>query len=164
MLSGSLGYVEGVVDVSVVVPACFDNPLKEHAVKFLGEVLALRRRAAIPVTAVLGAYHIATRYLRAPRRAVKKVLVGMLETRSPALYPQASAPLAAEALDIATTYRVESWDGYLIALAQSLRAKTIYTLDKELGKVREVIAVNPFPQRKVNEYHQYLRTLLKANQ
>jgi len=164
MLSESLGYVEGLVDVSVVVPACFDNPLKEYSIKFLGEILALRRRAAIPVTAILGAYHIATRYLRAPRRAVKKVLVGMLETRSPALYPQVSPLLAAEALDIAATYNVESWDGYLIALAQSLRAKTIYTLDKELGKVREVIAVNPFPRQKTSEYHQYLQTLLKAHQ
>ncbi len=164
MRSGSLGYVEGVVDVSIVVPACFDNPLKERAVRFLGEVLALRRKAVIPVTTILGAYHIATRYLRAPRRAVKKVLVGMLETRSPALYPQVPPLLVEEALDVATTYGVESWDGYLIALAQSLEAKTIYTLDKELGKVREVITVSPFPQQEVSEYHQYIRALLKTRQ
>ena len=61
MLSASLGYVEGVVDVSIIVPVCFDNPLKESAAGFLEEVLALKRRAVIPVTAVLGACHIATR-------------------------------------------------------------------------------------------------------
>ena len=162
MLSESLGCVEGVVDVSIVVPVCFDNPLKRYAVEFLGEVLALKRRAVIPVTAVLGAYHIATRYLRAPRRVVRKILVGMLETRSPALYPQVPPALAAEALDIAATYGIESWDGYLIALAQSLGAKIVYTLDKELEKVKEIVAVNPFPQQKVAEYHQYLQTLLRT--
>ena len=81
MLSVNLDYVEGVVDVSIIVPTCFENPLKKLATDFLGEVLSLRRKAIIPVTAVLGAYHIATRYLRAPRRVVKKILVEMLETR-----------------------------------------------------------------------------------
>ncbi len=162
MLSVSLDYVEGVVDVSIIVPVCFDNPLKKYVAEFLEEVLALRKKAIIPVTAVLGAYHIATRYLKAPRRAVKKILVGMLEVESPAFYPQVPLTLAVEALDVAATYNIESWDGYLIALAQNLRAKIIYTLDKELEKVKEVITVNPFPQQKVSEYHQYLQTLLKT--
>ena len=162
MLSESLDFVEGVVDVSIIVPICFDNPLKRYAVDFIGEVLALKRKAIIPITAILEAYHIATRYLRAPRRTVRKVLVGMLETRSPALYPQVSPALAIEALDIATTYGVESWDGYIIALTQSLGARIVYTLDKELEKVREIVVVNPFPQQKVAEYHQYLQTLLKT--
>ena len=163
MPSASLDYVDGVVDVSVVVPACFENPLKEAAVEFLGEALALRRKAIIPVTAVLGAYHIATKYLKAPRRAVKKVLAGMLKTRSPVLYPQVSLTVAEEALDIATAYSIESWDGYLVALAQSLRTRIIYTLDKELGKSKEILAVNPFPTQKVDEYHRYLTSLLRSD-
>ncbi len=162
MLSASSGYAEGVVDVSIVVPVCFENPLKKLAAEFLAEILALKRRAVIPVTAVLGAYHIATRYLGAPRRAVKKILTGMLETRSPALYPQVPPELAAEALDIASTYNIESWDGYLVALAQSLQARIIYTLDKELGRVKEIVAVNPFPEQEVEKYHQYLQALIKT--
>jgi hypothetical protein len=57
-----LAYVEGVVDVSVLVPACFDNPLKSFAVSFLADILAQRTRAIVPVASVLGAYHITTRY------------------------------------------------------------------------------------------------------
>ena len=162
MLSVNLDYVEGVVDVSIIVPTCFENPLKKLATDFLGEVLSLRRKAIIPVTAVLGAYHIATRYLRAPRRVVKKILVEMLETRSPALYPRVSVLMAVEALDVATTYNIESWDGYIIALAQSFKTKIVYTLDSELKKVREIIVVNPFPPEKVDEYHEYLQALLET--
>lgn len=55
-LKGNLGYVEGVVDVSIVVPSCFSNPLKECAIDFLTEVLTQKRREIIPVTAVIGAY------------------------------------------------------------------------------------------------------------
>lgn len=161
MQNTSLDYADGVVDVSIIVPACFENPLKRYAINFLSEVLALRRRAVIPVTAILGAYHIATKYLKAPRRVVKKILVGILETRSPALYPQVAPMLVIDALDIATTYNIESWDGYLVALAHSLGAKTIYTLDKGLKRIKEEIAiVNPFPPEKTRKYHQYIQTLL----
>jgi hypothetical protein len=68
-----LDYVEGVVDVSILVPCCFDKPLKEASSAFIADLLALRKRAVIPATSVLGAYHIATKYLCAPRLAVKKV-------------------------------------------------------------------------------------------
>ncbi len=163
MLNVNLEYSEGVVDVSIIVPMCFENPLKKLATEFLGDVLALKRKATIPLTAVLGAYHIVTKYLKAPRRAVKKILVEMLETRSPAFYPKVSSALAMEALDVATTYSIESWDGYLVALAQHLKTKIIYTLDRELGKVSEIVTVNPFPEQEVKKYHQYMRLLLKKH-
>lgn len=162
MLRENWGSVEGVVDVSVIVPVCFDNPLKKHAVEFVEEVLTLRRRALLPITALLGAYHIATKYLKAPRRAVKKILAGILETNSPALYPLVPPGVAAEALDAAVAYNIESWDGYLVALANTLEARTIYTMDAELEKVKELVVVNPFPRNKVKEYHKYLRSLLEA--
>ncbi len=40
MPNENLDYVEGIVDVSIVVLVCFDNPLKGHAAEFLGEVLS----------------------------------------------------------------------------------------------------------------------------
>ncbi|BES82392.1 hypothetical protein [Pyrodictium abyssi] len=115
------------------------------------------------MTAVLGAYHIATRYLRVQRHAVKKVLVSMLETGSPALYPSVEAAPAAKALDTAA-YSIESWDGYLVALARSLNAEKIYTLDRKLARVEGVDAETPFPEEKVEEYHQYIRAPSQAAQ
>jgi len=159
-LGRSLAYPDGVVDVSIIVPACFENPLKESSISFLSEVLLQKRRATIPVTAVIGAYHITTRYLGVPRVAVKKVMQGILTSKSPALYPYVTTEVALDALDYAMTYNIEPWDGYLISLTRSLGSTIIYTLDTELSKIKEIIAVNPFPQEKVKQYHSFLEKKL----
>lgn len=152
---------EGVIDVSILVPCCFENPLKNHSIAFLSEVLRQERKALIPVSAVLGAYHINTRYLRVPRIAAKKILQGILDSGSHALYPYLSTHAAIDALDYSSTYNIESWDGYLIALARSQGATIVYSLDRELSKVREITTVNPFPQKLVEQYHSYLNSRIK---
>jgi predicted nucleic acid-binding protein len=161
MRGESLAYPEGVLDVSILVPACFENPLKEYSITFLSEVLTQKKRAALPVSTVLGAYHIATRYLRVPKLAVKKVLEGILRTGSPALYPHITPQIALDGLDYATAYDIESWDGYLLALTRSLGTTVIYSLDQELSKVKEIIVVNPFPQDKVRQYHEFIDARLR---
>jgi len=156
-----LAYPEGVLDVSILVPTCFENPLREHSIAFLSEVLTQRRRAALPVSAILGAYHIATRYLRVPKTTTKKVLEGILRTKSPALYPLINPTMVLDALDYAAAYNIESWDGYLVSLARSLGSTTIYSLDQELSQVEEITVVNPFPQDKVKHYHELIDTRLR---
>jgi len=163
MQEESLAYVEGVVDVSILVPVCFENPLKNLAANFVAEVLAARSRAIVPVTSIMGAYHIATRYLGIPKLAVKKVLEGILRTRSSALCSKVAPELAEDALNYAVAYGVESWDGYLIALTRSLGAKTIYSLDEELSKVKEVSVNCPFPREKLDEYHEHVEDILKRH-
>jgi len=147
--------------VGVIVPSCFENPLKEHSVAFISDALTQRRRITIPVTAIIRAYHVATRYLRVPRMTVRKVLEGILSTGSPALYPLVSPYTARDALDYASTYGVESWDGYLISLARSLRTSVVFTLDEELRRVRKVTMVNPFPQEDVKRYHEFIENGLR---
>lgn len=155
---------EGIVDVSVLVPSCFDNPLKEYSIAFLQDALLSRRRVLLPVSAVIGAYHITTRYLGVPRVLVKSTLSDLLETKSEALYGDISAEHASSALEYATAFNVESWDGYLISLAVRFDAKVIFSLDEVLGdhlkaqKDPGVPAVaNPFPSSKVREYHELLK-------
>ncbi len=161
MLKENLVYSSGVVDVSIVVPVCFENPLRRYAVEFLSYTLMSEKQILVPITAILGAYHIATRYLKVSRKAVKTILTGILETHSPSLYPRIDIDTAVNALDVATIYNIESWDGYLVALAISLGLKTIYTLDKELKKIKEINVVNPFPKETVREYHKYIVEILK---
>jgi len=156
----SLAYPEGVADVSIIVVVCFENPLKEHGIAFLSDALARKRRVIIPIAAVIGAYHIATRYLKVSRLSVKKVLEGLLTTRSPALYPQITTELASNALEYATYYNIESWDGYLLSLAKSLGASTLYSLDKQLSKAKEISVINPFPEEAVKKYHEFLKKTL----
>jgi len=128
---------------------------------FLSDALAQRRRVAIPVTVIMGAYHVATNYLRVPRMTVRKVLEGILRTGSPALHPHVTPPMARDALDYASTYGIESWDGYLISLARSLRSSVVFTLDEDLRRVREVTVVNPFPREDVERYHDFLEKELR---
>ncbi|MEM2843715.1 MAG: type II toxin-antitoxin system VapC family toxin [Candidatus Bathyarchaeia archaeon] len=159
MLKENLVYPEGLVDVSIIAIVCFDNPLKEYAITFLSEALTQKKRIVIPVSSIIGAYHITTRYLKASKISVKNVLEKLLATRSPAFYPQISPELALEALEYATYYNIESWDGYLISTARNLKASIIYSLDKELEKVKEVTIVNPFPEEAVKQYHEFMKKL-----
>lgn len=152
---------EGVADVSIIVVSCFENPLKEHGIAFLRDVLTQKKHVVIPISSIIGAYQIAARYLKVSNISVKKVLDGLLATRSPALYPQITFELASNALEYATYYNIESWDGYLISLAKSLGTSTLYSLDKQLSKVKEISVVNPFPEEAVKKYHGFMRKALK---
>jgi len=86
---------------------------------------------------------------------------GILRSGSPALYPHITPEIAADCLDYATAYDIESWDGYLISLTRSLGSTIIYSLDKELSKVKEITVVDPFPQDKVKQYHKFMETRLR---
>lgn len=88
----------------------------------------------------------------------KKIFEGILRSGSPALYPHVNPQTALDALDYASTYNIESWDGYLISLARSLGSTVVYSLDKDLARVREITVVNPFPQNEVEQYHKFLES------
>ena len=119
-------YHDGVVDVGIIVVSLFNNPLQEEATRFIADVMLQKRRAAIPLTTIIEAYHIATKYLKLPRIEIKKILVKMLETRSRAFYPYLYIEQVIDTLEYATYYRVESWDGYLIKLAKNIGNNIIY--------------------------------------
>ena len=165
MSEGSSAYCpEGVVDVSIIVVSLFRNPLEEEAVKFLRDVLSRRTKAAIPVTSVLGAFHVATRYLKLPVASVEEKLVKMLETKLPAFYSRVSLEEAISAIKYATLFGVESWDGYIIELARSLGNHIVYTSDRELERIKDIVVVNPFPENLVKEYHEYIEGRIKRRE
>jgi len=164
MQERSLASPEGVLDVSVISVAHFDNPLRTFATEFLKDALSLNRRLIVPLSNFLGAYHILTRYLSVNRAIASKALRETLTVRSPAFYSDIPIDIVTDSLDYAATYDVESWDGYLVGLATSLNAKIIYTLDEKLRKVREITVVNPFPVDIVKEYHKWLDEKLKTSE
>jgi len=69
--------------------------------------------------------------------------------------------LAEDALNYAAAYDIESWDGYLIALTRSFGSKTVYSIDEQLSKVREVTVINPFPKEQLDKYHEYTQDKLQ---
>jgi len=155
------GSINGVVDVSIIVVSHFENPIKIHALNFLKKVLSFKIRAVIPTTAFIGAYHILTNYLKVPRKIAGDSLRRTLSIKSKAIYEDISRNDAIEAIEYAIIYKIESWDGYLISLAKKLGSNIIYTLDKKLSKVEEIIVVNPIPKDDLIKYHKFIKNLTK---
>lgn len=153
------GYT-GVVDVGIVLVSLFNNPLRNDAIEFMGEVLARRNLAAIPTSTFLGAYHIATRYLRCPKDIVAREVKDTLSLSSPAFVEDVSLEAVKEAVEVAMAHGVESWDGYLVSLARSFKAPVIYSLDEGFKKISDISLVMPFPGEKLEEYHNWVRRLL----
>ncbi len=161
MSKGSSESINGVVDVGIIVIGHFNNPAKVDALRFLRKVLKQDVRALIPVTTFIGAYHIMVNYLGVSRKSAKDALTETLNTRSPAFYQDVSIDDAIESLDVASIYNVESWDGYLVALAQKYNCNIIFSIDKKLSCVEGITIINPIPEDKMREYHEFIKRLTK---
>jgi len=155
-------YPDGVVDTCIIVASLFSNPLYKLAVEFISKILAQEVNAAIPLTSILGATHIVTRYLRIPFEEVERRVVKLLETESPAFYPHVYMANVEQALDYALRYRVKPWDGYIVSLAKTIGENTVYTFVKEFEKVEGLEIKNPFPEEVVRRYHEYVSKLLQS--
>jgi len=151
----------GVVDVSIILVSLFENPLRNSALDFLEKVLANKISAAIPTSTFLGAYHIAINCLLCPKDLVAKEIKETLKFAFPCLIEDISLEVVNEAIDIAVSYNIESWDGYLVSLARNLRASIIYSLDRDFQKVPDISLVIPFNEEELMEYHKWLKKLKK---
>ncbi len=151
----------GVVDVNIVLVSLFENPLRESGIDFLGEVLSGNKSAAIPTSTLLGAYHIATRYLSCSRDLIAKEIKEFLSLDSPAFVEDISIEAVKEAVNIAMAHNIESWDGYLVAMARSFKAPVIYSLDNDFKKIPDISLVVPFSEESVKEYHRWVEELLR---
>ena len=158
----SSDYTDGVADVSIIVPLCFENPLTAEAHEFVLDILSRRKKVALPTSTLIGAYHICTSYLGVPRLVVKRILDSILASESTALFPLISTEIAEEALEYASVYGVEAWDGCLVSIARSFGSSVVYSMDEDLSKVKEVSVLNPFSDEKVRRYHKHIESRLKA--
>ena len=161
MRKESLESISGIVDVGIIVISHFENPARLEALVFLKKVLKREIKALIPVTTFLGAYYIMIDCLRIPRKEVKDSLVHTLKVRSPAFYEDISVEDAISALDYACVYNIESWDGYLVSLAKKFGCNVIYSIDKKLSRVEEIVVINPISEQKMKEYHEFIRKLTR---
>ena len=117
--------LEGVLDTGPVVLAHFQNPAQRPALALVSDSLSLKRRVLLPVTAVIGAYHIMSEYIGVEKVEAQRALGMTLDTLSPNLYPDVEPDVAKDALAFAVGYGVESWDGYVVALAKVLGAPIV---------------------------------------
>ncbi|MBO3754958.1 MAG: hypothetical protein FGF53_08830, partial [Candidatus Brockarchaeota archaeon] len=91
------------LDVSMIVVACFDNLLRSTAIfspRRVNAEEACRAASLICNGCIPHSYEVPT----VERIKVEKVLGELLATRSPAFYPQVTPKLAADALEYAAYY------------------------------------------------------------
>ncbi|MEQ9715159.1 MAG: type II toxin-antitoxin system VapC family toxin [Candidatus Asgardarchaeia archaeon] len=155
----NLDFVEGIVDVGIIVIAHVDNPARSEALNFLKKVLLREIRAIIPISAFLGAYYILTKYLKVPRLDAKRSLIRTLEVETPSFHEDIKVENVIDALDYAATYNIESWDGYLISLAKDFNTDIIYSIDENFKKVPGIVLINPISDEKMKEYHKWISNL-----
>lgn len=163
MLRRSLDLIKGIVDVGIIVVAHVDNPARIEALNFLKKVLLWEIKAIVPTSTFLGGYYILTKYLRVPRLMAKRSLTRTLEVKTPAFYEDVKVETVIDALEYSATYNIESWDGYLISLANNFNADIIYSIDKDFEKVPGITLVNPISKEKMKEYYEWISTLTRKN-
>ncbi|KXA90872.1 hypothetical protein AKJ57_03425 [candidate division MSBL1 archaeon SCGC-AAA259A05] len=154
----------GILDVGIIAIAHFENPAQGEAFGFLSRILREGERCLIPLTTFLGAYHVMTEYLGVRRTQAERALRKTLETRSRNFYGDVAREYVLDALSCASDYKIESWDGYLISLAQKFEAPVIYTVDEEIdSEIETVEAVNPIRPEVYSEYKEWLRERLEKS-
>ena len=156
--------IAGIVDVGIIVVAHFNNPIQVEMIEFLKPILSWKKRLLIPNTTFLGAFHIMTSYLRVSRVDAKTALLASFTIDSPCFVSDIRKSLVVEALEQASCYKIESWDGYLVALAKSVGTNIIYTLDRKLSKATEIITISPLQENRLKEYHNWLEAKLRKAQ
>jgi predicted nucleic acid-binding protein len=153
--------VEGIIDTGIIVIAHFDNPIRIEMLTFLKEIFSGKRRVLIPLTTFIGAYHIMTNYLRIDRYYAKVSLNSTLNLDSPYFFEDISKFTVLNALDYASVNNIESWDAYLLILANQFNTHHIYTIDQKLAKLSDISIINPVSEAKFNEYQQFLKQLFQ---
>ncbi len=152
--------IDGIIDVGCIVIAHFDNPIQTEMVEFLEPVLQWKQHLGIPNSTFLGAFHILTSYLRVSPIDAKSSLLDTFRLVSPCFIADIRKEVVIEALELATCYKVESWDGYLISLAKIIGTNVVYTIDKKMDKISEIIVKFPVEKEKMDVYHQWLSSKL----
>jgi predicted nucleic acid-binding protein len=154
-------HVDGIADVGIIVTAHFENPIQEKMIGFIEEVISEKRNVVFPLSTFIGAYHVLTRYLGVSRYQAKTALKTTLELDTPLFYPRIDTGIVINALDISSIYNVESWDGYVIELANLFETTYIYTIDKKLQKISDFEIICPVAEDDLSRYHSWLSEKLE---
>ena len=150
-------HIDGIIDTGIIVIAHFENPIQENMLMLLKDIFNGNKRILIPLTTFVGAYHILTSYLKVNHLDAKIALTETLKIDSNYFFPLVSQKIIIEGIDIASVYKIESWDGYLVALARLFQTSNIYSVDKKLRKKTDLNIIYPVTDEELAYYHQFLQ-------
>jgi len=122
--------IEEIADVGIIVTAHFENPLQQKMIEFIGNIIQGKKNIIVPLSSFISAYFVLTTYLKVSRYQAKTTLFATLEKETPLFSPRIDDTVVMNAIDISSVYNLESWDRFLVELANLFAASHMYTIDK----------------------------------
>jgi len=143
MVKEKIGY-KGLIDVGIIVLSHCRNPAQNSALNFFTKVLKLEVPCIIPTSVIIGAYHVLTNYLKINPIDAKNSLLNTLQFKKPIFIENVSLKFTKRSIELAEKYKIQSWDGYIVAIMDEENISTIYTLDiSDFSKIDWISAINP---------------------
>ena len=153
---------KALIDVGILVLGLEkNNPLRQKYLEIIEKCVKGKIEAYIPYTVILGTYHVLTTRFKVDSSDALDILKTFMGSRKIKWISDMDHVVVLRSLETASKLRVESWDGYILALAKRYGIQIIYSIDTDLAK-EEGIEVHGLPTAgEKSILDKYLRNLKK---
>lgn len=149
---------EAIVDVGPIALAIVENPAQAEVLDWLSRVLRGEIRCVIPTSTIMGAFIVATNYLRADPMDVASKLFKLVGVGDVLWFSDLSVERVKRSMEVARDYGIDSWDAYIITIMKDLGLGVVYTLDEgDFSKVAGIKVVNPVSRENFHKFQEWLR-------
>lgn len=153
---------DATIDVGIIAIALIENPAQNDALSVLEDALRERIKVLIPLSVILGAYHVLVEVYRSDEKEVTNRLLNLLKARKIMWYETIKKDRVDPILEMASEKHVESWDAYLISIMEDFGIKTIYTTDlKDFSKFPQFDSINPISEENWDKYTKWFEEKIK---
>jgi len=156
--------VKAILDVGIIVLAIEkNNPVRSKYLGILEDCIKGRIVSYIPLTVILGAYHVLVKVFKADRNITRNKLLSLMQAKKIRWIPEISSNVTKRAIEYASVYDFESWDGYLLALMRDFDIPVIYTIDEDFQRVNDIEVEGLLNQEEKDKLNAYINALKKKH-
>ena len=154
---------KALIDVGVLVLAFEkNNPVRQKYLEIIEKCVKGEIEAYIPYTVILGTYHVLTTRFKVKPSDALDILKIFMESRKIRWIADIDHTVVLMSLEIASNLRIESWDGYILALAKKYKISIIYSIDADLAKEEGIEVRGLLSDDEEKMLDEYIRKLKKA--
>ncbi len=155
--------IRALLDVGILVLAIEkNNPVRAKYLDILTKSIRGEIISYIPFNVILGTYHVLTRVFRANKREVRNKLLTLMRCRKIKWITDISFDEVKRAIEYATIYDFESWDGLILTLMRDFDIPVIYTIDEDFLKVKDIEVRGLLTPEEKDALNNYIEELKKA--
>ncbi len=153
--------IRALLDVGVLVLAIEkNNPVRAKYLDILTKSIRGDIISYIPFNVILGAYHVLTKVFKVNGRGVRNKLFALMRCKKIKWITSISFDEVKRAIEYATIYNFESWDGFILTIMRDFDIPIIYTIDEDFLKVKDIEVrglLNPKEKDALNNYIESLK-------